>query len=77
MVHLCFSPQYVQSVPLKQGDWVRYIGLDPRIQQDYGNQDLRILAVDAVCGIAVCDNTFGQRLVGVAIAELQLSNLAE
>ncbi|MBD2088950.1 hypothetical protein H6F67_03670 [Microcoleus sp. FACHB-1515] len=60
-----------QSVSFQQGDWVRYIGRNPKIQQDYGNQDLRIVAIDWLSEIAVCDTKIGQRLVGVALRELR------
>jgi hypothetical protein len=70
MVKSCSLPRH-QPIWLKPGDCVRYIGLDPRIQQDYGDQDLRIIAIDFMNGIAVCDNQMGQRLVGVALRELQ------
>jgi hypothetical protein len=71
MVKHCLLPRRHQLIQLHQGDRVRYIGTDPKIQQDYGNQDLCILAIDWSSGIAVCDNTVGQRLVGVALRELQ------
>jgi hypothetical protein len=71
MVRLCSIPQNRQPVRLSRGDCVRYIGVDPRIQQDYGNQNLRILAIDLMSGIAVCNNEIGQCLVGVALRELQ------
>ncbi|NJL19953.1 MAG: hypothetical protein HC895_02655, partial [Leptolyngbyaceae cyanobacterium SM1_3_5] len=59
-----------QAVPLQEGDWVRYVGSNLKIQQDYGNQDLRITAIDLLNGIAVCDTKIGSRLVGVALHEL-------
>lgn len=71
MVKLCSLPRHSQPVRLSQGDWVRYIGADPKIQQDYGSQNLRIVAVNSISGIAVCDNAVGQRLVGVALRQLQ------
>lgn len=56
---------------LTKGDHARYIGLDAKIQLDYGNQDLLILAVDLIDRIAVCENETGQRLVGVSFGDLQ------
>ncbi len=72
MVKTYCLPQHLQSVRLSQGDCVRYIGSDLRIQQDYGNQDLRIFAIDALSGIAVCENSAGNCLVGVSHHDLQL-----
>jgi len=71
MVKLCSSPQQIEPSPLEQGDYVRYIGANPQIRQDYSNQDLCIIAIDLISGIAVCDNKTGQRLVGVTLRELQ------
>lgn len=65
------SLPHLQPIQLTQGDYVRYVGADPKIQQDYGNQNLRILAIDLMSGIAVCDNEKGRCLVGVALRELQ------
>jgi hypothetical protein len=70
MAKLYFLPQHDQVQPLKPGDWVRYVGSEPKIQQDYGNQNLRIVAIDPVSPIAVCDSSTGQRLVGVALGDL-------
>lgn len=71
MVNLYSCPQPICSTPLQQGDYVRYIGSDLKTQQEYGNQDLCILAIDLISGITVCDNQFGQQLVGVFSWELQ------
>ncbi|GAB4368001.1 MAG: hypothetical protein Kow00121_06730 [Elainellaceae cyanobacterium] len=71
MGKLCSRLQRFQPVRLNQGDYVRYIGADPKIQQDYGNQNLRVLAIDGLSGLAICDNEVGQCLVGVALRELQ------
>lgn len=59
-----------RTVALQPGDWVRYGGSNLKIQQDYGNQDLRIVAIDLLDEIAVCDTKIGARLVGVALREL-------
>lgn len=74
MVKHCSSLQDLQRSQFKRGDWVRYCGGDPRIQQDYGNQDLRIVAIAPLSNLAVCDNQFGQRLVGVSLSELNLAD---
>lgn len=58
---------------LKQGDTVRYIGLDSKVQRDYGHQDLVVFKVDAVSAIAVCKNRAGNLLVGIRFHELQLT----
>jgi len=71
MTNLCLLPQRPQLPQLKHGDWVHYCGSDPKIQQDYGNQDLQIVAIAPLSNLAVCDNSFGQRLVGVNLSELQ------
>jgi hypothetical protein len=68
MVKLC---PLLYRIQLNRGDWVRYIGVDRKIQLDYGNQDLKILEIDLISEIAVCINKKGQRLVGVALRELQ------
>ena len=71
MVKLCSIPQGFQPVRFNQGDCVRYIGTDPKIQQDYGNQDLQILAIDFVSETTVCKNKAGNCLVGVSYRDLQ------
>jgi len=53
------------------GDRVCYVGLDTKIQQDYGNQELLILRVDSFSKIAVCKNNLGDYLVGVPFSDLQ------
>ncbi|NES95346.1 MAG: hypothetical protein F6K32_08960 [Desertifilum sp. SIO1I2] len=52
------------------GDCVQYVGSDLRIQQDYGNQELRILAIDR-SGMTVCEDKAGNRLVGVSSHHLK------
>lgn len=64
--------QFPRCVSLRQGDRVRYIGSDRKIQNDYGNQELIVLAVDLVSGVSVCRNRSGQCLVGVRLQELEL-----
>lgn len=71
MSKLCFSLQELQPVQFILGGSVRYMGEDPKLQQDYGNQDLQIVAIDRISGIAVCDTAGGQRLVGIALRELK------
>lgn len=71
MLKLRSLRQQAQPVVFRKGDWVRYIGFDTKVQYDYGNQDLRILAIDLIHGIAICENTIGQCLVGVSFGDLQ------
>lgn len=71
MAKLYSSLQQLPVVALGQGNCVRYIGADPKVQQDYGDQDLQVIAIDSMSGIAICDNKRGQRLVGVAVRDLQ------
>ncbi|HEY9669237.1 MAG TPA: hypothetical protein V6C91_20665 [Coleofasciculaceae cyanobacterium] len=71
MVKFCSLRQQPQLISLTKGDHAHYIGLDAKIQLDYGNQDLLILAVDLVNRIAVCENEIGQHLVGVSFRDLQ------
>lgn len=68
---ICSSPRQPETSLLEQGDYVRYIGANPKIKQDYSDQDLCIIAIDLISGLAVCDNKTGQRLVGVTLRELQ------
>ncbi len=71
MVELDCLTQLRQSARLNPGDWVRYIGADPKLALDYSNQNLQIISIDRVSPIAVCDNKAGLRLVGVALGELE------
>lgn len=71
MVELCFFPQCFQPIQLAQGCYVRYVGADPKLQQDYANQSLRILAIDTISGITICENQAGLQLVGVSYRDLE------
>ncbi|MBD2464683.1 hypothetical protein H6G89_27125 [Oscillatoria sp. FACHB-1407] len=71
MVRLRLLSCQLQSAQLQLGDWVQYVGTDPKLQQDYGNQTLQIRAINVISGIAVCNNEYGQQLVGVALDELR------
>ncbi|MBD2314158.1 hypothetical protein H6G20_21035 [Desertifilum sp. FACHB-1129] len=70
MLHLCPLVQGLQFGEFLQGDCVQYVGSDLRIQQDYGNQELRILAIDR-SGMTVCEDKAGNRLVGVSSHHLK------
>ncbi|MBD2091239.1 hypothetical protein H6F67_15395 [Microcoleus sp. FACHB-1515] len=56
---------------VRQGDIVRYIGSDPRIQRDYGDRDLVVIDVDSNC-LTICQNQEGNLLVGVYCNELEI-----
>jgi len=66
----CSATRFLPFAQFQQGDLVRYIGQNLKIQQDYGNQDLRIIAIDPISKIAVCSTKIGQCLVGVPLCEL-------
>lgn len=56
---------------VRQGDIVRYIGSDPKIQKDYGDRDLVVMNVDSNC-LTVCQNLEGDLLVGAHCDELEI-----
>lgn len=60
------------EILLHVGDSVYYAGLDARIHRDYGGQVLRILALNTIRDIAVCENPMGFQLVGVQVRDLML-----
>lgn len=56
---------------LKQGDIVRYIGSNPRIQKDYGDRNLVVVNVNSNC-LTVCQDSAGDLLVGAYCHELEV-----
>jgi hypothetical protein len=64
------------SRSFQKGDRVYYSGADRKIQGDYGNQLLTVLAVDPVSRRLVCTTKDNRWLVGVSFAELKIDSTA-
>lgn len=62
---------HIKTVLLNVGDKVHYIGSDLKILNDYGTQELTILAISLVSGITVCQSREQTCLVGVPCCDLQ------
>lgn len=62
---------------LKVGEKVQYVGLDSKIQQDYGRKQLVISHINCVTELAACKGPNGSWLVGVSLKDLQPDQVAE
>lgn len=55
----------------KPGDKVYYVGSNRMLQQDYGEQELTVFAVDPKTSCLVCITSQGYWLVGVSPGDVQ------